>query len=131
MELYETGLKLTEEDKQGIIEKHHIVFRSHGGADYNLNIIPLPLCFHKGPNGPHHNRETDLALKRKMEEQLWLAFPKKYYSLNAVIRTLDPWNKKSEKKIEAMIKRENKCHPKGYRREDIIRTLMGGKFYGE
>lgn len=78
MKLGDTDIELTQEDMQGQIEKHHIVFRSHGGTNYDLNIICLPSSFHKGTNGPHHNRETDLILKRSMENQLWLLFRKSF-----------------------------------------------------
>ncbi|MDO4553685.1 MAG: HNH endonuclease [Lachnospiraceae bacterium] len=130
MELSDTGLRLMEEDRFGIMEKHHIVFRSRGGCDYDINIIRLPSAFHKGRNGPHNNKNTDLVLKCEMERQLWEAFPRSHYSIGAVIRTLQPWNKKSRQKIENQIKKNNVCTSKGYKREDIVRTLMGGKLYG-
>jgi hypothetical protein len=117
------------EEMQGQMEKHHIIFRSHGGCDYSLNIVHLPAAFHKGTNGPHHNRETDLTLKRKLQERLQESFPERFYDLKEIIKILEPWNKKSREKIEKQIKKQNKCMAKGYRREDIIRTLMGGKLY--
>lgn len=129
MELCETGIALTEEDRMGPMERHHIIFRSHGGCDYGLNIIVLPANFHKGTNGPHHNRETDLILKRRLQEGLREAFPGKHYSIEEVLAILNPWNKKSRIKIEKQIKKQNKRTPKGYRKEDVIRTLMGGKNY--
>ncbi len=111
------------------MERHHIIFRSHGGADYDLNLIYLPMAFHKGPNGPHHNRSTDLVLKLKLQEELENLFAKKHYNANEIIRMLDPHNKKSRVAIQKQIQKQNICTPKGYRKEDIIRTLMGGKLY--
>ena len=130
MELQETGLKLTEADMIGIMERHHIIFRSHGGIDCDMNLIHLPTAFHKGKNGPHHNRQTDLVLKLKLQEQYFELFTQKYYNTNDVIRMLQPHNKKSRTSLQKQIQKQNICTPKGYRREDIIRTLMGGKLYG-
>ena len=130
MDLRETGLVLQEKDKYGRMERHHIIFRSHGGQDYDLNLICLPMAFHTGPNGPHKNREIDLVLKLCLQDKLYEIFSQKYYDLKDIIRILEPHNKKSCIALEKQIKKENICTPKGYRREDIVRTLMGGKIYG-
>lgn len=59
-------------------EKHHIVFRGQGGLDLEYNLIELDADFHKGKDGPHLNRQTDLKLKRNVpvgkrfrQEQFW------------------------------------------------------------
>lgn len=67
MEIYELEAFLGEikdDEKVGIMEKHHIVFRSQGGCDFYYNIIELPTGLHKGRRGPHMCRETDVFLKR-------------------------------------------------------------------
>lgn len=110
------------------MERHHIIFRSHGGIDSDMNLISLPAAFHKGKNGPHNNRATDLALKLALQEQYFDLFTQKHYDVDDVIRMIAPHNKKSRDKLKKQIK-NNFCTPKGYRREDIVRTLMGGKLY--
>lgn len=130
MELQETGLCLSQEDRYGQLERHHIVFRSHGGIDCDMNLIALPMAFHKGPNGPHKNRATDLVLKLCLQEKLFEVFHKKHYTVEEVIRIMEPYNKKSKTSLERQLKKQNKCTAKGYRREDVVRTLMGGKIYG-
>lgn len=55
MEIYELEAFLGEikdDEKVGIMEKHHIVFRSQGGCDFYYNIIELPTGLHKGRRTP-------------------------------------------------------------------------------
>lgn len=130
MELEEINIVLSPEDMYGPAEKHHIVFRSHGGIDSDLNLIRLPMTFHKGLNGPHHNKATDLVLKLSLQERYFELFSRKHYNLEEIIRIIGPHNKKSRVALEKQIKKQNVCTSKGYRREDIVRTLMGGKIYG-
>ena len=114
----------------GPAENHHIIFRSHGGGDYDLNLIRLPMAFHTGPNGPNKYRDTDLVLKLKLQEELFGLLSEEYYNTADVIRILSPHNKKSRTALQKQIQKQNICTSKGYKREDIIRTLMGGKLYG-
>ena len=46
------------------MHKHHIIFRSQGGLDFDLNLAEMTLEEHAGDDGPHRNRETDLELKK-------------------------------------------------------------------
>ena len=48
-------------------ELHHIVFRSQGGLNFKLNLIPLSIEEHKGDDGPHKNRKRDLELKQLLQ----------------------------------------------------------------
>ncbi len=130
MELQEIDIILRPEDMYGPEEKHHIVFRSHGGIDSDLNLIRLPMEFHKGPNGPHQNKAADLILKMSLQDRYFDLFSRKYYSLEEIVRMINPHNKKSRLALEKQVKKQNVCTSKGYRREDIVRTLMGGKIYG-
>jgi hypothetical protein len=130
VELQEIDIILRQEDMYGPEEKHHIVFRSHGGIDSDLNLIRLPMAFHKGPNGPHQNKAADLILKLSLQDRYFELFSRKYYSLEEIVRMINPHNKKSRLAIEKQVKKQNVCTSKGYRREDIVRTLMGGKIYG-
>ena len=54
MEIYELEAFLGEikdDEKVGIMEKHHIVFRSQGGCDFYYNIIELQQVYIKGRGG--------------------------------------------------------------------------------
>ena len=67
MEIYELEAFLGEikdDEKVGIREKHHIVFRSQGGCDFYYNIIELPTGLHKGRRGPHVQRNRCISEKR-------------------------------------------------------------------
>lgn len=44
------------------IEKHHIVFKSQGGLDFDLNYKYLDSNSHRGNLGPHKNKETEKNL---------------------------------------------------------------------
>ena len=66
-------------------ELHHIVFRSQGGLNFKLNLIPLSIQEHKGDDGPHKNRQRDLELKQWLQEQLFDLFDKeKSYTLKEI-----------------------------------------------
>ena len=58
----------------GIIEKHHIFFRSKAKAlvDCKLNLIDLCQECHRGTNGVHgpHGHKLDIKLKRQAQDKL-------------------------------------------------------------
>lgn len=112
----------------GMLEKHHIVFRSQGGMDYSLNLIQLPSSFHKGSQGPHNNREIDLLFKRYLQDELFYLFQEEQYTFEQIVRLVSPHNKKSK---DILSKQFNKVKNYGgkYKKNDIIRRLMGGKLY--
>ena len=105
--------------------KHHIVFRSHGGLDTNLNLHNYRgYEDHEGKNSPHQNREEDLRLKRNLQEEYYRIFSKEDYSIEEIAEELG----KSEKYIFRHFKRVKNWAGR-YKRDDIIKHLMGGKFY--
>ncbi len=106
------------------MHKHHIVFRSQGGLDFELNYKYLTLEEHEGNNGPHLNRKIDLIYKKEMQDRLCRVFKNTEYSNKEIASVLG----KSTKYIEKHFKRVPSAAGL-YQREDIIRKLMGGKLY--
>lgn len=49
-----------------MLEKHHIVFKSQMGLDFELNYKYLTSEDHRGNEGPHKNREKNLEYKREL-----------------------------------------------------------------
>lgn len=71
-----------------MLEKHHIVFRSQGGLDFELNYKYLTPEQHKGDNGPHLNKKTDLKYKKELQEKLEKILDKNYYSIEELIELI-------------------------------------------
>lgn len=106
------------------LEKHHIVFRSQGGLDFEYNYAYLTPEEHKGNEGPHKSRDRDLELKKHLQVTLQSKLQKKFYTVNELIEVLNL------KKVQAIkICRKLTYHKEGYERQEIIRRLMGGKLY--
>lgn len=106
-------------------EKHHVVFKSQGGINHPINYKKLCLICHRGDNGPHENREKDLEYKLEMQDKLYELFSSEYYDAKIVQKILKMSNKEIYKLLKALT-----YTPEGlYKREDIIRKLMGGKLY--
>lgn len=106
-----------------MIEKHHIVFKSQGGLDFEMNYKYLTSEEHRGDNGPHKCRKTDLAYKKELQRKLQKALTQKYYSVRDLIEILDLKEKQANRafrRIEG---------PKGIKRKDAIKKLMGDRFY--
>lgn len=107
-----------------MLEKHHIIFKSQGGLDFELNYKHLTPKDHRGNNGPHLNRQTDLKYKKGLEVELNNLLDNDYYTLNALKYTLAINGKQIARAMKKITQYE-----KGYKREDIIRRLMGGRSY--
>ena len=121
--------RYNDEEAAGPMEMHHIVFRSHGGTDHFYSKIPLPLGFHKGNRGPHMNKDTDVALKKEMQNELFDVFNEfPTYDIDSIILILQPENEKSKKKIRKQLEKTKNVAGE-YKSEDIVRTLMGGKLF--
>lgn len=106
------------------MHKHHIVFRSQGGLDFPLNIVSLSYEQHEGKTGPHQNREADLHLKKHLQDELYRIFCDEEYTIEEIAQKLMKSKKYFEKHFRSV------PHTAGlYKREDIIRRLMGGKLY--
>lgn len=106
-------------------QRHHIVFRSHGGLDIKVNYCYLCAWHHThGPDAPHRNRETDLRLKirmqRDLENMLWC----ESYKIKEIAEIIGISRRTLERKMK------NVPHSRGdYSREEIIKFIMGGKLY--
>ena len=80
-------------------QRHHIVFRSQGGLDFKLNYKYLCPEHHTGNESPHKKKEIDLKYKREMQMELLALFFKVPNAAGL------------------------------YKREDIVRALMGDRTY--
>ena len=131
MEIHELEAFLdgfTDDEKVGIMEKHHIVFRSQGGCDFYYNIIELPTGLHKGRRGPHMCRETDVFLKRSVQEALFAELETERKTAEEIVHLCCPMNRRSEKKLYQRLKSAKNYGGK-YEPEDAVRAIMGGKLY--
>ena len=105
---------------------HHIVHKSEGGFDIELNYKYLCEEHHRGKNGPHHSLETDIKYKIELQNKLYKLMLKDFYNLkelgillNASINTV--------KRITKNLKK----YKEGFKKEDIILSIMGGTLYNE
>ena len=110
----------------GILHKHHIVYRSHGGLNINMNYLYLcPEHHNMSANSIHRDREMDLKYKRELQERYFKVFSEDKYNIKQIARILETTTiciERSFKKVQT--------DPDGYiAKEDIIRKLMGGKLY--
>lgn len=107
-------------------ECHHIVFRSQCKQmiDIDLNKIYLCNSHHTtGNNSPHKNKETDLRYKKILQAELFTLF-NEYEEIPAIKSKL-----KTTLTNTLNIVKTLKLYDKGYKREDIVRLLMGGRLY--
>lgn len=104
---------------------HHIVYRSHGGLDNELNIIALcPYHHNLGPMSPHRNRNTDLMYKRELQEKYFELFKKDSYTIPEIAALIGISEKKT---MKALLKVTSSAGV--YKKEDVVRRLMGGRLY--
>ena len=108
-----------------MLEKHHIVYRSQGGLDYELNYKYLTSEAHRGLNGPHRNRKTDLKYKRELQQKLEKVLDKEFYTVEELIELLGLKEQQAHKAFKKIPKNPGM----GMKREDVLRRLMGGKLY--
>lgn len=96
-------------------QKHHIVFRSQGGMNINVNYKYLCAEHHTGSKAAvHNNREYDLQLKREMQNRLFKIFNHDTYLIDEI----------AEKRFKTVSQMSGR-----YKREDIVRHLMGDRLY--
>lgn len=106
-------------------ERHHIIFKSQGGLDFELNYKHLTSEAHRGNNGPHRNRETDLRYKRDLQRKLESILTDEFYTIEELIDLLGLEKRQAYKAFKKL-----NYHPdRGIKRKDIIKRLMGGRFY--
>jgi hypothetical protein len=106
-------------------EKHHIVFRSQGGLDYDLNFKYLCAEHHKGNYSPHKNRYVDLTYKGQLQEKLFAIFSDYDYSI-AEVSELIGYNGQDIYKLFKIAQPNSRGR---YDSETVVRVLMGGKLY--
>lgn len=106
-------------------QKHHIVFRSQGGLDINLNYKYLCAEHHNmGNRSPHLNREIDLTYKLELQEKYYKIFYWPQYTIGQIAELIGYNKNRLEKRFKSVPSRAGI-----YIKEDIIRFLMGGKLY--
>ncbi|MBE6063387.1 MAG: HNH endonuclease [Clostridium butyricum] len=105
---------------------HHIVHRSEGGFDIEINYKYLCPYHHRGKSGPHHSKETDLRYKIDLQNKLYEILNKDYYSFKELSQILNIPNNTLKR-----ITKDLKLYKEGYKKSDIILKIMGNKFYTE
>ena len=68
---------------------HHIVHRSEGGFDIELNYKYLCPYHHRGKHGPHHSQEIDLRYKIDLQNKLYEILTKDYYHFKELSQILN------------------------------------------
>jgi len=109
---------------QSYPEHHHIVYKSQGGFDIPLNMINLCADHHRGKQGPHFSKATNLKLKREMQSKLEKILCKDYYTELELKELLEFKSNQLKKMCKKLT-----LYDKGYAREDVIRRIMGNKLY--
>lgn len=105
---------------------HHIVHRSEGGFDIELNYKYLCPSHHRGKYGPHHSKEVDLRYKLDLQNKLFCLLKKDYYSFKELAAHLNiPQNTLKR------ITKNCKLYKEGFKKSEIIFKIMGEKFYSE
>lgn len=105
------------------MERHHVIFKSQLGLDFELNYKYLTSKEHRGDNGPHKCREADLRYKIELQEALESILKEDYYTLEEVVELLNLNQGQAHKAFRKLITY------RGIKREDAIKRLMGGRFY--
>ena len=103
------------------VERHHIVFRSQGGLDFELNYKYLCPEHHKG------NNRIDLIYKWQLQNRLFELFTESYYSIDEISKLLGCKITDLERRFKTLQPDpKTLCH---YPREKVVRVLMGGRLY--
>jgi hypothetical protein len=122
----------TECGRAGPQDIHHIIFKGMGGSDcldYPLNLMDLGSSFscncHEGPSGPHHNKKKDLQYRQELQAKLKTIINSDlYYTQTEIVNLVQiPKNQ-----IKAVFKTLQQTE-KGYLGKNIIKQLLGGRFY--
>ena len=105
---------------------HHIVHRSEGGFDIELNYKYLCSSHHRGKYGPHQSNEVDLRYKLELQNRLYEILTKDYYSFKELALELS-----IPKNTLKRIVKNFKLYKEGYKKSELIFKIMGEKFYSE
>jgi len=107
------------------MERHHIVFVSQGGLDYELNYKYLTPLEHRGDLGPHKCKETDLMYKIELQERLEKLLDREYYNIRDLRVLLGLREKQANRAFRKLLK------VNGIARDDVIYRLLGNRYYKE
>lgn len=119
---------------EGLVEKHHVFFKSKARAlkNCNLNLVDLCQDCHRGTNGVHgpHGHNLDIKLKRETQNKLITALQDNEIeegetTLQGIARILGV----TEKEVQAACKNIKTVYEDAYAIKDVIRELQGGKIY--
>lgn len=117
---------------EGIVELHHGVYRSQSKVlrDCKLNLFRLDYKCHRGEDGVHgkNGHDTDIKIKKMLQERLFKALDKETYTLEDVAEILEV-NKKDVKAACKTLMPVDGHAVERYKTIDIIRKLQGGKLY--
>lgn len=106
---------------------HHIVFKSQGGMNIELNYAWLCNEHHtQGEGAVHRCRSFDLLLKIRVQRRLESLFREPEYGIPEVAKLVGCDRRRLAMRMRKVPKKCGK-----YMREDIIRFFMGGKLYTE
>lgn len=106
-------------------QRHHIVFRSHGGLDIEVNYAWLCAWHHtQGPDAPHRSRQADLRLKLRMQRDLENMLWADTYRIDEIAKIIGMGKKALARRMHAV-----PVHMGNYERTEIIKFIMGGKLY--
>ena len=112
---------------QGYCELHHTIFRSQAPYMKNIKINLVELCadHHRGNYSPHHNKKMDLKLKTQLQNELYKLFAYQDYFTEEDVEIILMCSKEEARNICKKLS----LHIKGYEKEEIIKRLLGGRFY--
>ena len=90
-----------------------------------MNYKYLDSNSHRGIDGPHRNKETDLKYKIELQEKLEKILDREYFNIRELRVLLGLKEKQANKAFRKLLK------VNGISREDAIYRLMGNRFYKE
>lgn len=105
---------------------HHIIYKKYYNVDFKFNYKYLCPAHHRGSNGPHKNKIVDITYKLELQNHLHEVLNKNFYSLKELTYMLELSVSGTKK-----VKNSLKLYKEGYKTEEIILFLMGGKTYSE
>jgi len=79
---------------------------------------------HRGNNGPHLCKYANMLLKIHLQDKLIRILHKEFYTEDELIEELQLKPTQAHK-----ICKKFTVYKEGYKREDVIRRLLGGKIY--
>ena len=105
-------------------QRHHVIFRSQGGLDIDVNYKYLCAEHHTGKKGPHGSRTIDLEYKCEVQNKLFELFQEEEYVIGTIAEKIGYDRNRLQRRFKAVPQRAGI-----YKREDVVRALMGGRLY--